>query len=272
MYVIGITAAILITQRRWKARAGAPALVGEVAIWGVPAGIIGGRIYFDLTTPRYIPHHLYGSSRSGTAAWASGGRSRWPPWSADLPVRADLRPGAGRRPGLAGPSPQRQAAGPVRAVRHRVLGFPDLRGSAARRPLRALPRAAAEHVRRQRRGPGRCSVVLEDAAPAPRRTPRACRGTRRAARGSEPGPAIASQPGSQHRWPGLPVKVPGGPGHGRWPFRSAGPGAAGCALYPWGYSGGAGQGSPAGCRRGCRPGRRGSHERSRRRGKLAGGT
>ncbi|MFI5069198.1 MAG: prolipoprotein diacylglyceryl transferase family protein [Streptosporangiales bacterium] len=33
VYVIGITAAILITQRRWKARGGDPALVGEVALW-----------------------------------------------------------------------------------------------------------------------------------------------------------------------------------------------------------------------------------------------
>ncbi|MGE5288458.1 MAG: prolipoprotein diacylglyceryl transferase [Micromonosporaceae bacterium] len=60
MYVIGITAAIIITQRRWKARGGDPALVGEVALWAVPAGIVGGRIYFDLTTPKYIPHHWYG--------------------------------------------------------------------------------------------------------------------------------------------------------------------------------------------------------------------
>ena len=42
MYVIGITTAILITQRRWKAQGGDPALVGEVALWAVPAGIIGG--------------------------------------------------------------------------------------------------------------------------------------------------------------------------------------------------------------------------------------
>ena len=60
MYVVGITLAILITQRRWKAIGGDPGLVGDVAIWAVPAGIIGGRIYFDLTTPKYIPHHWYG--------------------------------------------------------------------------------------------------------------------------------------------------------------------------------------------------------------------
>src|SRR5262249_56161469 len=55
MYVVGITLAILITQRRWKAAGGDPGLVGDVAIWAVPAGIIGGRIYFDLTPPKYTP-------------------------------------------------------------------------------------------------------------------------------------------------------------------------------------------------------------------------
>jgi prolipoprotein diacylglyceryl transferase len=72
MYVVGIALAILITQRRWKAQDGDPALVGEVAIWAVPAGIIGGRIYFDLTTPKYIPHHWYGVF----AVW-DGGLGIW---------------------------------------------------------------------------------------------------------------------------------------------------------------------------------------------------
>ena len=72
MYVIGITLAILITQRRWKAAGGEPGLVGDVALWAVPAGIIGGRIYFDLTTPKYIPHHWYGVF----AVW-DGGLGIW---------------------------------------------------------------------------------------------------------------------------------------------------------------------------------------------------
>ena len=72
MYVIGITAAILITQRRWKAHGGDPSLVGDVALWAVPAGIIGGRIYFDITTPKYIPHHWYGVF----AVW-DGGLGIW---------------------------------------------------------------------------------------------------------------------------------------------------------------------------------------------------
>src|SRR5579863_8030723 len=45
-YIIGITLAILITRRRWRAAGGDPALVGDIALWAVPAGIIGGRIYF----------------------------------------------------------------------------------------------------------------------------------------------------------------------------------------------------------------------------------
>jgi prolipoprotein diacylglyceryl transferase len=72
MYVVGITLAILITQRRWKAVGGDPALVGDVALWAVPAGIIGGRIYFDITTPHYIPHVWYGVF----AVW-SGGLGIW---------------------------------------------------------------------------------------------------------------------------------------------------------------------------------------------------
>jgi prolipoprotein diacylglyceryl transferase len=72
MYVVGITLAIIITRRRWRAMGGDPDLVGDVAIWAVPAGIIGGRIYFDITTPADIPHVWYGVF----ALW-SGGLGIW---------------------------------------------------------------------------------------------------------------------------------------------------------------------------------------------------
>ena len=72
MYLVGITLAIWITRRRWRAVGGDPALVGDVALWAVPAGIIGGRIYFDLTTPMDIPHTWYGVF----AVW-SGGLGIW---------------------------------------------------------------------------------------------------------------------------------------------------------------------------------------------------
>ncbi len=72
MYVVGITLAVIITRRRWRAMGGNPDLVGDVALWAVPAGIIGGRIYFDITTPADIPHHWWGVF----AVW-SGGLGIW---------------------------------------------------------------------------------------------------------------------------------------------------------------------------------------------------
>jgi prolipoprotein diacylglyceryl transferase len=51
MYVIGIALAIYVTRRRWAAVGGDPDLVQTIALWAVPAGIIGARIYFDITTP-----------------------------------------------------------------------------------------------------------------------------------------------------------------------------------------------------------------------------
>jgi prolipoprotein diacylglyceryl transferase len=72
MYLVGIAAAIIITRRRWRAVGGDPDLVLDVALWGVPAGIIGGRIYFDITTPMDIPHVWYGPF----AIW-DGGLGIW---------------------------------------------------------------------------------------------------------------------------------------------------------------------------------------------------
>ncbi len=42
-YIIGITLAILITRRRWRALGGNPGLVNDIALWVGAAGIIGGR-------------------------------------------------------------------------------------------------------------------------------------------------------------------------------------------------------------------------------------
>src|SRR5258707_13096488 len=73
MYVIGITLAVIITQRRVRASGGDPSVVGDVAVWAVPAGIIGARIYFDITTPSQIsPHTWWGAF----AVW-NGGLGIW---------------------------------------------------------------------------------------------------------------------------------------------------------------------------------------------------
>src|ERR1700744_5307141 len=72
MYLVGIAAAIVIPRRRWPAAGGDPEIVGDIGLGSVPAGIIGGRIYFDITTPMDIPHVWYGVF----AVW-DGGLGIW---------------------------------------------------------------------------------------------------------------------------------------------------------------------------------------------------
>ena len=74
MYVVAITLAVIIARRRWRAVGGNPDLVSDVAVWAVPAGIIGGRIYFDITTPFDIrPAHAWWGP---LAVW-DGGLGVW---------------------------------------------------------------------------------------------------------------------------------------------------------------------------------------------------
>ncbi len=47
----GIAAAVWIAQRRLDERGGPEGAVLDVALWAVPAGIVGGRIYHVITTP-----------------------------------------------------------------------------------------------------------------------------------------------------------------------------------------------------------------------------
>ncbi|MFF5125160.1 prolipoprotein diacylglyceryl transferase family protein, partial [Dactylosporangium aurantiacum] len=47
----GIVIAALLTQRRWAARGGRPEQVLDVAMWAVPFGIVGGRLYHVITDP-----------------------------------------------------------------------------------------------------------------------------------------------------------------------------------------------------------------------------
>jgi prolipoprotein diacylglyceryl transferase len=68
MYVLAVTAAIIIARRRWARAGGNPDLVYEVAKWGFPAGLVGGRIYFLITTPSQIPPHWWGPF----AIWQGG--------------------------------------------------------------------------------------------------------------------------------------------------------------------------------------------------------
>jgi phosphatidylglycerol---prolipoprotein diacylglyceryl transferase len=47
--LVGIFVAVYITDRRWQARGGKAGQIADVALWAVPAGIIGARLYHILT-------------------------------------------------------------------------------------------------------------------------------------------------------------------------------------------------------------------------------
>jgi prolipoprotein diacylglyceryl transferase len=68
LYVIALLAAVAITARRWEARGGSRELVYEVALWGFPAGLIGGRLYYLATSWDQVPDAWWGP----LAVWKGG--------------------------------------------------------------------------------------------------------------------------------------------------------------------------------------------------------
>jgi prolipoprotein diacylglyceryl transferase len=47
--ILGIVAAIWIGERRWVARGGKPGEISDLAVWAVPFGLVGGRLYHVAT-------------------------------------------------------------------------------------------------------------------------------------------------------------------------------------------------------------------------------
>jgi prolipoprotein diacylglyceryl transferase len=67
-YVVAVIAAVVITSKRWERQGGERDLVLEVALWGFPAGLIGGRLYFLATSWSEVPDHWWGP----LAVWQGG--------------------------------------------------------------------------------------------------------------------------------------------------------------------------------------------------------
>lgn len=67
-YVVAVSVAVLIAARRWEAQGGRRELVHDVALWGFPAGLIGGRLYFLATSWNEVPPHWWGPF----AVWKGG--------------------------------------------------------------------------------------------------------------------------------------------------------------------------------------------------------
>jgi prolipoprotein diacylglyceryl transferase len=68
MYAIGVLAAVRLTVALWRRRGGDAGLVTDVAVWGFPAGLIGGRLYFLATSWNEVPAHWWGP----LAIWKGG--------------------------------------------------------------------------------------------------------------------------------------------------------------------------------------------------------
>lgn len=47
--IVGIVAALVIGDRRWEARGGERGVIYDIALWAVPFGLIGGRLYHVIT-------------------------------------------------------------------------------------------------------------------------------------------------------------------------------------------------------------------------------
>ena len=80
-YVLALVAAVALTSRRWERAGGDRDLVREVAVWGFPAGLVGGRLYFLATSWNQVPDHWWGPlavwrGDSGSGAVSPAGRSR----------------------------------------------------------------------------------------------------------------------------------------------------------------------------------------------------
>ncbi len=70
--VVGILVAMWVGDRRWVARGGRRGLVYDVALWAVPFGIVGGRLYHVLTDwPTYFGPGGSGL-RGAVSIWAGG--------------------------------------------------------------------------------------------------------------------------------------------------------------------------------------------------------
>ncbi|HEY5156091.1 MAG TPA: prolipoprotein diacylglyceryl transferase, partial [Acidimicrobiales bacterium] len=74
---LGVFAAIEIARRRWAARGGNPEDMSAIAIWAVPAGLIGARIYHVVTDNELYRGHWFDNpfgagAHSPLAIWSGG--------------------------------------------------------------------------------------------------------------------------------------------------------------------------------------------------------
>ena len=73
--ILGATVAIWLTDKRYQAAGGSPNAIGDLAIWAIPSGVIGARLYHVVTSPEYF----FGSNGNPSAIFKiwEGGLGIW---------------------------------------------------------------------------------------------------------------------------------------------------------------------------------------------------
>ncbi len=75
--IAGIIVAVWLTQRRWEQRGGEPGAVMDIAIWAIPFGIVGARLYHVVTSwqpyfgPNGNPLHALYIWDGGLGVWGA---------------------------------------------------------------------------------------------------------------------------------------------------------------------------------------------------------
>jgi prolipoprotein diacylglyceryl transferase len=79
MIALGVIAALEVARRRWQARGGDPEDMSALALWIVPAGLIGARLYHVITDRSEYAGHWFdspfgpeGIAKSPLALWRGG--------------------------------------------------------------------------------------------------------------------------------------------------------------------------------------------------------
>jgi len=49
LIALGVFAAVWLTSKRWESQGGDPMVIQQLAMWGIPAGVIGARLYHVIT-------------------------------------------------------------------------------------------------------------------------------------------------------------------------------------------------------------------------------
>jgi len=69
--LLGVAVAIWLGERRWIQRGGRPGTIGDIAVWAVPFGLVGARLYHVITDPELY----FGAGKDPLAAlyiWQGG--------------------------------------------------------------------------------------------------------------------------------------------------------------------------------------------------------